>query len=83
MADDGLSRRQLLALAGGGVIALGAGTQAHDSGSAPAGSAIPDSGIEQISWTSDGDEGEGFEQLGFVGGGEQVTNITSIGFGGT
>ena len=80
MADDGLSRRKVLALAGGGVIALGAGTQAHDSGSAPA---IPDSGIEQIGWTSDGDEVEGFEQEWFVGGGEQVANITSIGFGGT
>ena len=44
--------------------------------------AIPDSGIEQIGWTSDGDEGEGFEQLGFVGGGEQVTNATVISFGG-
>ena len=79
MADDGLSRRQLLALAGGGAIALGAGAQAHDSGLVP--TITPaDSGIEQIGWTSDGDEGEGFEQLGFVGGGEVVTGITAIGF---
>ena len=35
MTDDGLSRRQLLALAGGGAIALGAGAQAHDSGLTP------------------------------------------------
>ena len=41
-----------------------------------------DSGIGQIDWTSDGDGQEGFEQLGFVGGGEQVPNITSIGLGG-
>ena len=81
MADDGLSRRQLLAVAGGGAIALGAGTQAYDSGSAPT-ITSSDSGIEQIGWTSDGDEVEGFEQERFVGGGEQVTNITSISFGG-
>ena len=54
MTDDGLSRRQLLALAGGGAIALGAGAQAHDSGLAPAITPAADIELSLI----------GFEEIG-------------------
>jgi len=43
-------------------------------------SAIPDSGIEQIGWNANGDEGSDVSQLGFVGGGRVIDNIAAIGF---
>jgi hypothetical protein len=50
------------------------------SGRSLACTVIPQSGIEQIGWTAGGDEGSEVGRLGFVGGGEQVTNVVAVGF---
>jgi len=41
---------------------------------------VPSTGIEQIGWNANGDEGSGVSQLGFVGGGRVIDNIAAIGF---